>query len=135
VEPKEAVGEDSTVEKGAEFTLDEARYAPLLNTCIAEPIFQMVLDHAVEHRRLRTARDIFGDPSRVSRLSHLEIVVLEPGRGRQDEGIEVPATQRLAIVLEHHNTRTSWCQRATVNVSNACAVPSLDAPPSFFLAV
>jgi len=51
VEPKETVGRDSTVEKGAKFTLDEARHARFLNTCIAEPGFQMVLDHAVERSR------------------------------------------------------------------------------------
>ena len=47
VEPKEAVGEDSTVEEGTQLTFDEARHAPLLNTCITEPGFQMVLDHPV----------------------------------------------------------------------------------------
>ena len=59
MEPKKAVGEDPTIEEGAQLTLDEAGNASLPGAGIAEPSLRLVLDHSIEDGRLGTARRVF----------------------------------------------------------------------------
>ena len=58
VEAKEAPGEDSAVEIGAELALDEARYAAALRTGSREKGLEVLANHLVEQR-------LFGAPRRV----------------------------------------------------------------------
>jgi hypothetical protein len=90
VDTEETVGEDSTIEEGAELPLDEARDGPLPDARVSEPGLQMMLDHPIEGSRLRTARGVFGGPLRLSEFSHVAIVVSGSGRAQQVMGIEFP---------------------------------------------
>ena len=90
VDTEETVGEDSTIEKGAELALDEARDGPLLAARVSEPGLQMMLDYPIEGSRLRTARGVFGGPLRKSGFSHMAIVVSGSSRAQQVMGIEFP---------------------------------------------
>ena len=105
MEPKEAVGEDSTIEECAQLTLDEAWDAPLLDARVTEPGLQMMLDHAVESGRLGPAWEVSGRCSKLSQILHPAIVVSAPGRYHQVEGIEVSAKQRVALLASGHLAR------------------------------
>jgi len=74
VEAQKAVGEDSAIEEGTELTLDEARHDTVLDTGIRQPSLEVVLDYAVENRRLGTARGVFGHRHPLTALLH-EVIV------------------------------------------------------------
>jgi hypothetical protein len=74
-EPKKAVGEDSTIEEGAQLTLDETGNASLAGAGVAEPGLQRVLHHPIEDGRLGTARRVFGSLPRLTAFAHEATVV------------------------------------------------------------
>jgi hypothetical protein len=75
MEPKKAVGEDPTIEEGAQLTLDEARNGSLAGARVAEPGLQLMLDHLIEDRRLGTARRVLGRIPRLTAFAHEAMVV------------------------------------------------------------
>ena len=75
MEPKEAVGEDPTIEEGAQLTLDETGNGSLVDARVAEPGLQLVLDHSIEDCRLGTARRVLGRLPRLTAFVHAATVV------------------------------------------------------------
>jgi hypothetical protein len=96
MESKEAVGEDPTIEEGAQLTLDESRNGSLVDAGVAEPGLQPVLDHPIEDCRLGTARRILGSRPRRIAFAHEATVVSWSGRRQQVQDIEFPPRNRAA---------------------------------------
>ena len=90
MDAQEPVRGDSTVEEGAELTLDEARDDPLLDTRMGQPSLEVVLDYAIESCRLGAARGVFGRRPCLAGLSHKAIVVPGSRRGQDATRIEFP---------------------------------------------
>jgi hypothetical protein len=75
MESKKAVGENPTIEKGAQLTLDESRDGSRVDAGVAEPGLQPALDHSIEDGRLGTARRVFGSLPRLTAFAHEAMVV------------------------------------------------------------
>jgi hypothetical protein len=87
---QESVREDSAVQEGAELTLDEAWKDLFPDAGICQPGFEVMLDYAIESRRLGAARGVFGRRSCLAGFSHKEIVGPGSCQNQELNSIEFP---------------------------------------------
>ncbi len=71
---QESVREDSAVQEGAQLPLDEAWKDSFPDAGIGQPTLKVMLDHAVQRRRLGAARGVFGRRTCLAGSSHEQIV-------------------------------------------------------------
>jgi len=80
---QEPVGQDPAIEERAELTLDEAGHDSFPETGLFQPRLEVVLDYAIEGRRLGTAKAVFGRRHRLAGFAHETTIV--PGSCRRQE--------------------------------------------------